>query len=109
MHHKPVALITGAARGIGRETAFEFARKGYDLGLLDVLPEELRATLHEATALGAECIAEPCDLNSLDASQAALRQIAGHFGRLDVLVNNAAWREIKTMREITIESWERTL
>lgn len=109
MNRKPVALITGAARGIGRETAFEFARRGYDLGLLDVLQDELQATSREATALGAECIAELCDLNSLEASQTALRQIAQHFGRLDVLVNNAAWREIKTMREISIESWERTL
>jgi 3-oxoacyl-[acyl-carrier protein] reductase len=109
MNPKPVALVTGAARGIGRETAFEFARRGYDLGLLDVLPEELQATSREATALGAECVAEACDLESLEASQAALRKIAQHYGRLDVLVNNAAWREVKTMREISIESWERTL
>lgn len=109
MNHKPVALVTGAARGIGRETALEFARRGYNLGLLDVLQEKLEATSREASALGAECVADTCDLESLDASQAALRRIAQRFGRLDVLVNNAAWREIKTMREISIESWERTL
>ncbi|MEO8498618.1 MAG: SDR family oxidoreductase, partial [Planctomycetota bacterium] len=106
---KPIALITGAACGIGRETAFEFARRGYNLGLLDVLQDELQSTARAATGLGAECVAEPCDLSSLEASQAALQNIARHFGRLDVLVNNAAWREIKTMREISIESWERTL
>ena len=109
MNHKPVALITGAARGIGRETALEFARRGYDLGLLDVLPDELQATSRESADLGAECIAETCDLNSLEAAQASLHRVAEHFGRLDVLVNNAAWREIKTMREISVESWERTL
>jgi 3-oxoacyl-[acyl-carrier protein] reductase len=109
MNHKPVALITGSARGIGRETAFEFARRGYDLGLLDVLQGELQATSREATDLGAECVAETCDLSSLEAAQASLHRVARHFGRLDVLVNNAAWREIKTMREISVESWERTI
>lgn len=109
MSSKPVALITGAARGIGRETAIEFARRGYNLGLLDVLQEELQATTRKATTLGVDCVAETCDLNSLEASEASLRQIAEHFGRLDVLVNNAAWREVKTMREISVESWERTL
>jgi 3-oxoacyl-[acyl-carrier protein] reductase len=109
MNHKPVALITGAARGIGRETAFEFARRGYDLALLDVLQDELQATSREASDIGATCLAETCDLSSLEAAQASLHKVARHFGRLDVLVNNAAWREIKTMREITVESWERTL
>ena len=109
MNHKPVALITGAARGIGRATALEFARRGYNLGLLDIARDELQTTAQDATDLGAECLAEMCDLYSLDAAQAALRHVARHFGRLDVLVNNAAWREIKTMREISIESWERTL
>ena len=109
MSAKPVALITGAARGIGRATALEFARRGYNLGLLDVLSDELQATSRDATELGAECLAELCDLNSLEAAQASLQQVAQHFGRLDVLVNNAAWREIKTMREISVESWERTL
>ncbi|MCB9923100.1 MAG: SDR family oxidoreductase [Planctomycetaceae bacterium] len=106
---KPVALITGAARGIGRETALEFARRGYDLGLLDILPGEVQSTSSDATKLGAECVTESCDLNSLEAAQASLNRIVQRFGRLDVLVNNAAWREIKTMREISIDSWERTL
>lgn len=109
MPQKPVALITGAARGIGRETALEFARRGYDLGLLDVLEDEVQGTRQDAMSIGAECVAEACDLESLEASQSALQQIAQHFGRLDVLVNNAAWREIKTMREISVESWERTI
>ncbi len=106
---KPVAIITGAARGIGRETTLEFARRGYDLGLIDVLTGDLQEVVALATKLGAKCIAKPCDLNDLDKSQKSVREIGEHFGRLDVLVNNAAWREVKTMREITIDSWERTL
>lgn len=109
MESKPVAVITGAARGIGRETALVFASRGYDLGLIDVLADELQIVAAQATELGARCHARSCDLALLEESEDSLRQIAEHFGRLDVLVNNAAWREIKTMREISIESWERTL
>ncbi|MBI2479823.1 MAG: SDR family NAD(P)-dependent oxidoreductase [Planctomycetia bacterium] len=75
MSAKPVALITGAARGIGRETALEFARRGYDLGLLDVLTDELQAAAGDATDLGAECLAELCDLSSLEAAQASLHNV----------------------------------
>jgi 3-oxoacyl-[acyl-carrier protein] reductase len=109
MNDKPVALITGAARGIGRETAFEFARRGYDLSLLDVLDEQLAATADEAGRLGANCLDDVCDLEDLDRAKACVTQTVERFGRLDVLVNNAAWRELKTMREISVESWERTL
>ena len=48
---KPVAMITGAARGIGRATALEFARRGYHLALLDILTDELQATAAEAEAV----------------------------------------------------------
>ncbi|MBP89767.1 MAG: oxidoreductase [Planctomycetaceae bacterium] len=109
MNDKPVALITGAARGIGRETAFEFARRGYDLSLMDVLDEELTATANESAKLGAECLPNVCNLEDLDRASDCVTQTIHRFGRLDVLVNNAAWRELKTMREISVESWERTL
>jgi 3-oxoacyl-[acyl-carrier protein] reductase len=109
INDKPVALITGAARGIGRETAFEFARRGYNLSLMDVLDKELAATAEDAAAMGAECLPSVCNLEDLDRARDCLRQTIERFSRLDVLVNNAAWRELKTMREISVESWERTL
>jgi len=106
---KPLALITGAARGIGRATALEFAARGHNLALLDVLEDELRATAATAEAAGAEVFARTCDLVDLAAVEAAARAVAEWSGRIDVLVNNAAWREIVSMREISIESWEKTL
>lgn len=107
---KPLAIITGAARGIGRATALEFASRGHNLALLDVLADELRATAGEVEAAGAEVLAHPCDLADLAAVEAAGDAvIAWSGGRIDVLVNNAAWREVTTMREISVESWEKTL
>lgn len=106
---RPLAMITGAARGIGRATALEFAARGYNLALLDVLTDDLRATSTEAEAAGAEVFARTCDLCDLGAVKAAADAVAEWSGRIDVLVNNAAWREIVSMREISIESWEKTL
>ena len=106
---KPLAMITGAARGIGRAAAIEFARRGYNLALLDVLTDELRATATEVEAAGAEVLARTCDLFELEEVEAAANEVAQWSGRIDVLVNNAAWREVKSMRDLSIASWERTL
>ena len=51
----------------------------------------------------------PVDLADLDQSRAVIERTIETFDRIDVLVNNAAWREVVTMRTITLESWERTL
>ena len=109
MNEKPVALITGSARGIGCAAAFEFARRGFDLALLDELEDELKETANGARELGAACLPLPCDLAELDRAKACFDEAASRFNRLDVLINNAAWRELATMREVTVESWDRSL
>ena len=109
MAGKPVAVVTGAARGIGAATALEFARRGYDVGVTDVLEAELAATAAQATAAGARVFARHGDLADLAFAEQFIAAAVARFGRLDVLVNNAAWRELLTMREIGVESWERTL
>ncbi len=109
MNAKPVALVTGAARGIGRATAIEFARRGHDMILLDILEGDLRETGRRVEQHGVRAILKAGDLGSLDFAESALKDSVRDFGRLDVLVNNAVWRELVTLRKITIESWERTL
>ena len=109
MAGKPVAIVTGAARGIGAATVLEFARRGYDVGVTDVLQTELSASAAQATAAGADVFAKHGDLADLAFAERFIAAATARFGRLDVLVNNAAWRELLTMREIGIESWDRTL
>jgi NAD(P)-dependent dehydrogenase (short-subunit alcohol dehydrogenase family) len=106
---RPVALVTGAAGAIGRETAIEFARRGYDLEVIDLDAGQLRPVVEEATAAGASVAATAIDLADLAATDVALATIAARRPTLDVLVNNAAWRRVQTMREATIDDWERTI
>lgn len=109
MAERPVALITGASKGIGAATALELARRGYDLALLGLEPELLENTAGEARKLGANVHAWPGDLADLEYARATVGQAERQFGRIDLLVNNACWRRVETMRQTQIETWERTL
>ena len=103
------AFITGAAAGIGLATARELSSRGYAVALLDSDAAALAKAAGELQAAGAQVLAYPGDVGDLAFAEAALRRTASQWGRLDLLINNAAWRELVSMRRITLESWERTL
>jgi len=107
--NRPVAFVTGASRGIGAATALELARQGYDLALLGRTAEALDGVAGQVALAGGKALALPGDLADLEFAESAVRQCHEKFGRIDVLVNNAAWREIASMRDISLDSWEKTL
>jgi 3-oxoacyl-[acyl-carrier protein] reductase len=109
MTDRPVVLLTGASRGIGAATAIEFARRGYDLALTATTAATLERSAAEARSLGADAMTMAGDLADLAFAERLVHETARRFGRIDALVNNAAWREITTMRQIGVESWDRTL
>jgi NAD(P)-dependent dehydrogenase (short-subunit alcohol dehydrogenase family) len=103
-----VALITGAGQGIGRATALAFAREGAALALLDREPGAVEALAAEiagggqALAVGAD-IAEPAQVE-----EAVARTVA-HFGRLDILVNNAAIAAAGDFVDGPYDAWDRVV
>ena len=109
MSETRVAIITGASGSIGSSVAREFAARGYALALLGTNQEALAQLAAEIQSARGLALALPGDLADLAYAEAAVRQAVERFGHIDVLVNNAAWREVVTMREITLDSWERTL
>jgi NAD(P)-dependent dehydrogenase (short-subunit alcohol dehydrogenase family) len=83
------ALVTGAARGLGRAISLALANAGADvaLGLLD--PSSAEDLEREITAMGRRSLRVPMDVRRLDQITAAVDSVASEFGRLDILVNNA--------------------
>ena len=83
--------------------------RGCSLALIDCDREALDRAVAQVQALGSDALGIVGDLADLAFAEQAVRDAVAHFGRVDVLVNNAAWRELVTMRDISVESWERTL
>lgn len=95
-----VAIITGAARGIGHATAREFLAEGWAVALLDVL---------EARIDDPHALALRCDVSDPAAVAQAVAAVHAHFGRIDALVNNAGIAIFKPLLETTLEDWNAVL
>ena len=104
----PVALVTGAGRGIGLATARRFLAEGWRVALLDIDAGLLEAAMADLAAPGTT-LALPCDVADVASVQAAVRRAAAQFGRLDALVNNAGTAVFKPMLETTPEEWARVM
>ena len=102
-----VAVVTGAARGIGRRVALVLAGRGYAVAANDLsAPEE---TLGELERLGAQALAIPGDVSDEEAVREIVRGVMEGFGRVDVLVNNAGISAIASAEETTLADWRRVL
>lgn len=108
-NERKVALVTGASRGIGAATAIAFARRGYDLAITSTKAAPLSEIARQAEPLGARVFTIAGDLADMQFVESLIPAAIGTLGRIDVLVNNAAWRELVTMRHISLDSWERTI
>ena len=86
-----VAIITGAASGMGRATAHLFADEGARLALIDINTQALETVAQECRSVGAEVLTLSVNLIDRDAVEQAVEQVAEHFGGIDILVNNAGF------------------
>jgi NAD(P)-dependent dehydrogenase (short-subunit alcohol dehydrogenase family) len=112
-----VALITGASRGIGRAAALELARAGADVVLAarstDAHPSRLPGTIdavaREVRALGRRALAVTADVTRADDVRAMTEGALTEFGRVDLLVNNAAYFYRAPLRETPAEKWDQVM
>ncbi len=85
-----VALVTGSTRDIGRAIALRLAREGMRVVINSRTPEAVHATAAEFVSLGAEVLPVVADISRTEDCDRLLEETLGHFGRIDLLVNNAA-------------------
>ncbi|HEV2487537.1 MAG TPA: SDR family NAD(P)-dependent oxidoreductase [Terracidiphilus sp.] len=105
--HGKSALVTGGAQRIGREIALAFARAGADVAITyRTSHAEATQTARELGALGCSALAVECDVRSEASVRSAIAATAARFGRLDLLVNNAAVFESASLECISLEQWD---
>ncbi len=103
-----VAMVTGASVGIGRAAALKLAEGGAEVVLLDVNEEKLKAVQKECEAFGVKAKAYQCDVSDEAAVYAVADDAIKTFGKVDILVNNAAlWRDEGLFHEIDTKIWEK--
>ena len=102
------ALVTGAAKRIGREIALELARAGADVGITYLNSQaEAEKTLSEIRNLGVRVFSARADLTQADEIRRGVGEILGQLKTLDILVNNAGFFESALMEDINVEQWDR--
>lgn len=104
-----VAFITGAASGIGRETALRLASEGADLMLCDIDEKGLQHTTVDCQQHGVKVTAQYCDVSDYDSCAAAINACIEQHNKLDVLCNIAGIAQIQHFTEITVEQFQRML
>jgi pteridine reductase len=107
LHHK-TALVTGAAKRIGRSLALGLAAAGADVAITyKGSKTEAQATVEALKQLNVRAMAVACDVRSLPSVQAAVASVVEEFGRLDILVNNAGTFETAALESITLAQWDK--
>ncbi len=102
-----VAVITGAGQGIGRAIAVRLAKDGFAIGCLDRNIATAKDVAGQIDASGGNAIAVPVDVSERDSVMEAVTAVVAHFGRLDVMVNNAGLGPITKIEDITPEIYRK--
>lgn len=103
-----VALVTGGARRIGRGIALALAEAGADVAITYLTSQaEASATVEEIAALGRRALDLKCDVRAEESVGAMVGEVAGQFGRIDLVVNNAAVFDTAPLDALTVEQWDR--
>ena len=104
-----VALITGGARGIGKELALRFAKEGSDIAICDVNMELLEQTAEEIRGMDKDVLVFKADVTSSTEVQNMLDKILDKFKKLDILINNAGITRDGLILRMSEEDWDKVI
>lgn len=110
MRNEKIALITGGGTGIGRAAALALAQAGYDVVLAGRRPEPIGSVAEEARKVGVRALAHPTDVANPASVRELFARTKEHFGRLDLLFNNAGvGYPAVPFEEIPFEEWQKVI
>lgn len=104
-----VALVTGAAHGIGKQIAVQFAQEGANTVIVDYNPETGTKTAEEITTTYQKSLFVQADVSNPDALMNVREKVFEEFGRIDILILNAGVAFKNKMNDISFEEWNKTL
>jgi len=105
-----VVLITGSSRGVGRATALEFAKEGATVVVnYSNSEDKANSLITEIESLGSKAIAIKCDVSDENQVKSMIDEVITKFGKLDILVNNAAVVFDVPLFEKTVDEWQKTM
>ena len=104
-----VAIVTGAAMGMGKGIATMFAQHGCAVAIADISIDAARKTAEEIEKSGGRCVAIECDVTNISSVKSAVEQVVKKYGTVDILVNNAGGINLSSpaLEDITEEEWDK--
>ena len=109
MGERRVAIVTGASRGIGRAIADRLAADGFDLAICGTRENTIQEVAGELSDSGVEVMARALDVAEREAVEGFVKEVSSHFGRLDVLVNNAGITRDNLILRMQEDDWRQVI
>jgi len=104
-----VAIVTGAGRGLGAQYAKDLAEEGAIVAVWDINPANLEKTKAEIESNGGRVVTSTTDITNYAEVEKTVNEIARQFGRIDILINNAAYHKSQPVAETSIEDWKKQI
>lgn len=103
-----IAIVTGASQGIGETLALALAEAGAHVALVSRTQAKLAEVARKVEALGRTALVVPTDLRNVGQIREMVKTVHAHFGRINILINNAAWTDTVPALEVTEAEWDQT-
>jgi gluconate 5-dehydrogenase len=104
-----VAVVTGASSGLGADAAMAYAEAGADVALLARRKDRLDEMVKKIEATGRKALAVQCDVSDEASVKAACEEVLNHFGKVDILLNNAGIAQRGSVENLTTEQWDQSM